>query len=231
MSESRNAVLDEAQISLHEAQTLKVMREIEALEQEAQVRAVKLQLDQAQLTQAERFIAIDKAKAEENRIYTFYGAVSSGSVGPALKALGEWHRRAPHEPIEIIFNSPGGSVLDGLALYDYIHELRHRGTPINTVTMGMAASMGGILLQAGEKRIASKNALILIHEVSMGAGGKMSEIEDELAFGKKLQQKCLDILAERSTMTARQINTKWQKKDWWLDANEALKLGFVDEVR
>ena len=231
MSEARNPDLDAANLRLIEAQIGKVKAETDGILQEGASRAVKMQLDNAQLQQTRRYLSKEAAEAHENRIYTFYGAVSASSVSPAIKALGEWHRRSPEAPIEIIFNSPGGNVLDGLALYDFIHELRHLGTPINTVTMGMAASMGGILLQAGERRIATKNALILIHEVSMGAGGKMSEIEDELAFGKKLQQKCLDILASRSTMTARQINTKWQKKDWWIDSDEALKLGFIDEVR
>lgn len=231
MSDSRNEALDAAQIAVANATVRKIEAEIGGLYQEAEVRDIKLRLDTAQLHQSERALEIERAKAEENRIYTFYGAVSSSSVGPALKSLGEWHRRDASAPIELIFNSPGGNVLDGLALFDYIQELRHRGTPINTVTMGMAASMGGILLQAGEKRIASKNSLILIHEVSAGAGGKVSEIEDQLKFMEVLQAKCLAILAERSSMTVKQIATKWKKTDWWLGADEALKLGFVDEVR
>ncbi len=224
MSEERNPELDAANLRLIEAK-------ISHTEAERKIADVKLELDLAQLHQTKRFVAIEQAKAEENRIYTFYGAVSSSSVAPAIKTLGEWHRRDPHSKIEIIFNSPGGNVLDGLALFDYILELRHQGTPIDTVTMGMAASMGGILLQAGEKRIATKNALVLIHEVSSGAGGKVSEIEDQLKFMEVLQQKCLAILAERSTMSVRQIATKWKKTDWWLGADEALALGFVDEVR
>lgn len=179
----------------------------------------------------ERYLRSERAKADESRIMDFNGAVSGSSAAAARQKLADWHRRDPGEPIEIIFNSPGGSVIDGLALYDYILELRRRGTRITTITMGMAASMGGILLQAGDLRVASANSVILIHEVSSGAGGKVSEIEDQLKFMEVLQDKCLNILADRSTLSVLQIRKRWIKKDWWLTADEALKLGFVDEIR
>lgn len=178
-----------------------------------------------------RFVRDEAAKSDEARILTFYGPVTQTSASGAISKLSEWYRRSPGEDIEIVFNSPGGSVIDGLALFDYIQELRRRGTKITTITMGMAASMGGVLLQAGDLRIASPNSVMLIHEVSAGSHGKVSEIEDHLKFMEVLQGKCLDILAERSIMTARQIATKWKKTDWWLSADEALKLGFVDEIR
>lgn len=184
-----------------------------------------------EIAASERYMRAELAKADDARVLSFYGAVTSSSASAAIQKLSDWHRRDPGLPIEIIFNSPGGSVIDGLALFDYILDLRSRGTHITTITMGMAASMGGVLLQSGDHRIASKHSVLLIHEVSSGAGGKVSEIEDQLKFMELLQAKCLDILAERSTMSTRQIATKWKKTDWWLPADEALKLGFVDEVR
>lgn len=72
---------------------------------------------------------------------------------------------------------------------------------------------------------------MLIHEVSFGAGGKIGEVEDEVAFVRKIQSRVLDIFAQRSTLTRRQIENRWRRKDWWLDSAEALKLAFVDEVR
>jgi ATP-dependent Clp endopeptidase proteolytic subunit ClpP len=173
----------------------------------------------------------DLADASEHRILTFYGEVGAVSVAKALTELGIWARRDPTQPIKLIFNSPGGSVFDGLALFDYLTELRSDGHQITTVGMGMAASMGGVLLQAGSHRVLAPNAYMLIHEVSSLAWGGASELEDEVAFVKRLQDRILDILAERSTMTRQQIARKWKRKDWWLDAPEALKLGFVDEVR
>ncbi len=171
------------------------------------------------------------ADASEHRILTFYGEVGTVSVAKALTELGIWARRDPGQPIKLIFNSPGGSVIDGLALFDYIRELQAAGHQVETVGLGMAASMGGVLLQAGGHRVMGPNAYMLIHEVSSLAWGNASELEDEVAFVKRLQDRILDILAERSTLSKTQIARRWKRKDWWLDAPEALRLGFIDEIR
>jgi ATP-dependent Clp endopeptidase proteolytic subunit ClpP len=181
--------------------------------------------------------ALERTKAETlaspqyTGIYTFYGSVNSDSVKTAMRDLGAWARREPEANFRIVFNSPGGSVIDGFAFFDFIKELRSLGHNIETVALGYAASMGGILLQAGDKRVIGSNAYMLIHEISSFAFGKASELEDELKLVKRLQEKALDILAERSTMNKSQIKRKWVKTDWWIDAAEALEFGFVDEIR
>lgn len=164
-----------------------------------------------------------------NRTYNFWGMVNGKTAGDCVFQTGIWARQSS-DPIKIIFNSPGGNVIDGLALYDYIKELQGSGIQINTHSIGMAASMGGILLQAGGVRSMGANAYLLIHEVSAGAGGKMTDLEDEIEFLKRLQDRLVNILGERSTMTTRQIKTRWKRKDWWLGAAEALELGFIDEI-
>lgn len=166
-----------------------------------------------------------------HHIYTLNESVNARSSQNAIEALALWHRTDPKCEIEFIINSPGGSVIEGMALFDYLTMLRRAGHKITTTTLGMAASMGGILLQAGDHRVMGKEAYILIHEVAFGAGGKIGEVEDSVAFSKMIQKRILDILSSRSTMTAKQIDAKWKRKDWWLDSDEALKLGFVDEVR
>lgn len=170
------------------------------------------------------------AEYGQHRTYTFYDSVKQASVEKAMREIGAMCRRDPGQDLKIVLNSPGGSVLDGLALFDFLQVLRSEGHHIEVVALGMAASMGGVLLQAGDVRSIGKNAWLLIHEVSSGAIGNVSEIEDELEFIKKLQDNLVKILAERSTMTERQIKTKWKKKDWWLSATEALELGFVDQI-
>lgn len=172
-----------------------------------------------------------EASKDEAHIYTFLGPVDLESTQVCIDSIGQWHREDPDRPIEIVFNSPGGGVMDGLALFDYIHEIREKGTRIDTVVLGSAASMAGVLLQAGEKRILGKHAYMMIHEVSAGAIGSMSKLEDATAFLKQLQGRLLTILASRSNLTEDEIKEKWERKDWWLSAEEALELGFADEIR
>lgn len=151
-----------------------------------------------------------------------------------IDALEHWGLRDPGEPVLININSPGGSVTEGLAMYDTIMRLRRNGHKVTTRGMGLVASMAGVLLQAGEERIMDKRAKLLIHEGSttfskdshMTAG----DMEDAQFFSKMLRNDILDILSERSTLSRRQIENKWARRDWVLTADEALKYGFVDRV-
>lgn len=171
----------------------------------------------------------DDVEPLQRRILPFLHPVNDRSVTGAMYHLHKMAAKSS-DPITIWLNSPGGYVVDGLALFDYIISLRETGIEINTVVLGEAASMGGILLQAGTKRYVGASAHILIHEVSAGAIGKASEIEDELAYIERLQKRLVSILAERSTLSPVQIKRKWKRTDWWLDADEAIDLGFADGV-
>jgi ATP-dependent protease ClpP protease subunit len=95
---------------------------------------------------------------------------------------------------------------------------------------GMIASMAAILMQAGDERVLDENAWFMIHEISSRLGGKSSDMEDELKFVKRLQDRALAILSERSTLSKTQIARRWKKTDDWMSAEEALQLGFVDRV-
>lgn len=163
-------------------------------------------------------------------VYNFIGVVNGLTVEQCINSLVSWVRIQPGRDITLILNSPGGSVIDGLALYDVLIDLRRNGHKVTTVARGMAASMGGILLQAGDVRVVEPNAHVLIHEVSSGAIGKISEIEDEMAFLRQLQGRLLGILGERSTLSVDEIRRRWERKDWWLGAAEAVELGFADRV-
>lgn len=172
-----------------------------------------------------------EASKDEARIYTFTGPITLDSTQYCIDHLGQWHREDPARPIQIVFNSPGGGVMDGLALYDYIHEIRSQGTRVDTVVLGFAASMAAVLLQAGEERIVGRHAYTMIHEVSSQAIGSMSELEDATKFTKQLQGRLLDILADRSTLSRDEIETKWARRDWWISSEEAVELGFADTIR
>ena len=147
-----------------------------------------------------------------------------------IDALDHWGLRDPGEPVEIVIDSPGGSVFDGISLFDSILRLRRAGHHVTTRGRGMIASMAAVLLQSGDERTMDANAQLMIHEISFGAAGKMSKMEEDVAFGKKLEGRLLDILAERSKLTKAQIARKWKKTDWWMNAEEALAAGFIDVI-
>jgi ATP-dependent Clp protease protease subunit len=198
----------------------------------AEIRKLQLEtertlLELSALRRRERDVVADPSEAH---VYTFYSSVDAESVQQCMAELGQWSRRDPGSPITVIFNSPGGSVLDGLALFDYLRRLRSIGHFVTTMALGRAASMGAVLLQAGNHRVVGENAFLLIHEVSNHTTGKVSEMEDGVEFTRRLQKRLLAILAGRSTLTEPQIARRWTRNEWWLDAAEAVTLGLADEV-
>jgi ATP-dependent Clp endopeptidase proteolytic subunit ClpP len=200
--------------------------------QAADLRRINAVAETAELDLAKkkREIAREMASPEENLTYTFYDGVSEESVKPCLAELSKWSRRFPGKDMTIILNSPGGSVIAGLALYDYILKLRADGHHVTVVCLGMAASMGGILLQAGDKRVIGKYSQVLIHEVASGTVGKIWAQDDTLSFSKSLWAQLSEILAERSKLTVAQVRARALRKDWWLTSTEAIELGFADEI-
>jgi ATP-dependent protease ClpP protease subunit len=179
----------------------------------------------------EREAAATLAGNDYNRVYLFNGAVTESSVRMAINRLTEWHRLYPEAGIEIIFSSGGGSIVDGMALFDFITDLKAQGHKITTSTLGIAASMAGILLQAGDVRTMGREAWLMIHEASFRTEGKIGEVDDTVEWIKKVQERVLDIFAARSKMPRAEIKERWTRRDWWIDSTEALRLGFVDALR
>jgi len=231
----RDAVRAEGEKSKAEAkkaisEAKRVDKETERLTEELREAVVRAELSEMGLererTKREKELAAD----EYHFTYTFNGQVSENSVRACISQLSIWSRTVPGCPMEIVFTSPGGEIISGMTLFDYIQVLRRAGHHVTTVSLGMAASMAGILLQAGSERIMGREAWLLIHEASFGAGGKIGEVEDTVKWVKAIQKRILKIFASRSNMTERQIATRWKRTDWWIDSDEALKLGFIDSI-
>lgn len=168
------------------------------------------------------------------RVYRFTSDIGDKSIEKCMDALSTWSRIEPGCAMEIIILSPGGSVLHGFALYDFLTTLKGNGHRLTIGAQGYAASMAGVLLQAGDVRYMGRNSFMLVHEISnLGLGSKMGEIEDALEFLNKLQTRVLTIFEERSGGLAKAefLKLRWSRKDWWLDATEAKALGLIDEVR
>ncbi len=173
-----------------------------------------------------------EASNDEHHLFAFYFPISGQSSAFCMQTLGLWARRNPEQtiPFTIEIGSPGGAVLPGFALIDYIYDLRDQGFTINTTGLGEVASMAAVLLQAGDVRSLGRNSYLLIHEPSSMETGKLSALKDEAKFVERLGDRLAATLAERSNLTPRQIKNRWDRKDWWLDAEEALKCGFIDRI-
>jgi ATP-dependent Clp protease protease subunit len=131
----------------------------------------------------------------------------------------------------LIINSPGGSVIDGLALYDTLRFVSEEsGREVTTVALGYAASMGGVLLQAGDVRLITPSSSVLIHEISSGSRGSTGRIKDHMEHVEMLTDRIVKILASRSTLTEDELREKWDRKDWWLTAEDVVRFGFADRI-
>ena len=130
--------------------------------------------------------------------------------------------------IQMYINSPGGSVYSGLGVYDTMQYI----TPdVSTICIGMAASMGAVLLTAGAhgKRTALKHARVMMHQPSGAIGGQASDIDITVNEIKKVKKNLYDILAFHTSKSTKQIE-KDCDRDYWLTAEEAKDYGLVDEV-
>jgi ATP-dependent Clp protease, protease subunit len=173
-----------------------------------------------------------------NKVYRFVNPVVQESVSDCMMVLSRWSRLDPGCDMEVVFCSPGGSIIDGFALYDFIQDLKRKGHKVTTKTIGYAASMAGVLLQAGSERVMGKESWLLIHEASFLAMGKMGAVEDTVEWVKRMCESIIDIFAERaSAKTGKSVKVikstikkNWTRKDWWLSATEALDYGFCDKV-
>ena len=134
----------------------------------------------------------------------------------------------PDKDIHIYINSPGGSVTDGLAMYDTMQFVT---CDVNTYCIGIAASMGSVLLTAGTKgkRFCLPNSHVMIHQVSGGAQGTASDVERTIGFMFNLKKRLNGILAEHTGKTVEQVEND-SDRDNYMTAEEAAAYGLVDKV-
>lgn len=236
--EARESTAEERERAAAEARKFDAearLANAEAAEAESRAAVAALELDrETQKRERERH-----ADDYQDRTYRFLSGVEESSVKACIAKLDAWHRDDPACDMTIIFDSPGGAVIPGFHLFDHILGLRD-DHHVTTMTRGYAASMGGILLQAGDTRVMGRNAHLMIHEVSFGAQGKIGDVEDWVDFAKLLWNRALDIFAERCAtagdtatkrLSRRALDTRSRRKNWWIPADQALAFGLVDEVR
>ena len=134
-----------------------------------------------------------------------------------------------HKDITLYINSSGGLVSSGLAIYDAMNMVKSQ---VSTVCIGRASSMGCLLLINGakNKRFILPNAEVMIHELSGGTFGKLTEMQEHLDHSKSLNSRLMKIIVENTNLNWKQVKDSTVNKDKWFNAHEAKKYGIVDKI-
>ena len=164
----------------------------------------------------------------KDRIIMIGSAIDDNVANSVVSQLLFLQAQDAAKDIYLYINSPGGSVTAGMAIYD---TMQHIKPDVQTIAMGMAASMGSFLLAAGAKgkRFALPNAEVMIHQPLGGAQGQATEIEIAAKHILKTREKLNKILAERTGQPLEKIE-KDTDRDNYLSASEAAEYGLIDEV-
>ena len=159
----------------------------------------------------------------------FLGTPINDQVANLVVAQLLWlDRENPEKEIQLYVNSPGGEIYPGLAIYDTMQMLR---APLSTIAVGWTASMGTVLLAAGQKgrRYALPHATIHMHPAGGGARGYAPDVEIQYKELKRMQDLLHNILAKHTNQTAEKIAEDFDR-DFFMDPEQAVEYGIIDEV-
>jgi ATP-dependent Clp protease protease subunit len=166
----------------------------------------------------------------EKRTVYLWGVVDDKSARDIVSKLLLLDADKPGEEIKFYINSPGGVVTSGMVMYD---TLKMISSPVSTICMGLAASMGSILLSAGTKgkRYIYPHGEVMIHQPSLGGymQATSADIEIQATQIRKTKELGAKILADNCGKTVEQIMADFDR-DYWMDATEAVAYGIVDQV-
>ena len=169
---------------------------------------------------------IDSKILNKRKVF-LWGQIDDNSAKHVIDRLLYLEMLEPGKEIQLIINSPGGYVTSGFAIYDTMKGI---SSPISTICAGLAASMGSIILSAGEKgrRFVLPHARVMIHQPSGGAGGPASDIEIQMDELIKTKQLGATILANNCGQTVDKIMKDFNR-DYWMSAKESVEYGIVDD--
>lgn len=164
----------------------------------------------------------------EDRIVLLSGEIENNLAKIIIAQLLFLDNQSHDEPINLYINSPGGSVVDGLAIIDTMNLI---SAPVHTYCMGMCASMGAMILSQGEKghRYCLPNGEVMIHQPLGGAKGQATDIEISANRIIKMKKKLIKMLAEACNQDYEKVYNDCER-DYYLDAEEALEYGIIDKV-
>jgi len=164
----------------------------------------------------------------KERIIFIGGPVTDDLANSIVAQLLHLEQEDPKKDITLYINSPGGSVSAGMAMIDTMNFIK---PDVSTVCIGMAASMGAMLLSAGAKgkRFMLPNGTVMIHQPMSGVEGQASDIEITAKRIIKLKELLRDMLVKATGQKKDKIEQDMDR-DYWMDANESLKYGIIDKV-
>ena len=166
----------------------------------------------------------------KDRIIFLSEDVNSASASLVVAQLLFLESEDPDKEISLYINSPGGSITDGMAIVDTMNYIK---SPVSTICVGMAASMGAVLLASGAKgkRFATPNAEILIHQplISGGLSGQTTEIKIHADHMVRTREKLNKLLSERTGQSLERIEMDTER-DNYMTAGEALEYGLIDGI-
>jgi ATP-dependent Clp protease protease subunit len=169
----------------------------------------------------------DKKFIEQRKVF-LWGAVDDKSAKEITDRLLYLEAIDPGKEITFYINSPGGMVTSGMVIYDTMQMI---SSPVSTVCMGMAASMGSILLSGGKKgsRYIFPHGEVMIHQPSGGGRGTSADLEIMAVQMQKTKEMGARILAENCGQTFEKVMKDFDR-DYWMDANESIAYGIVDKL-
>ncbi|HRD44199.1 MAG TPA: ATP-dependent Clp protease proteolytic subunit [Ferruginibacter sp.] len=169
----------------------------------------------------------DKKFIEQRKIF-LWGPVEDKSAKDITDRLLYLEAFSPGKEITFYINSPGGVITSGMVIYDTMQMI---SSPVSTVCMGMAASMGSILLSGGAKgrRFIFPHGEVMIHQPSGGGRGTSADLEIMAVQMQKAKEMGAKILAENCGQSVEKIMKDFDR-DYWMDAKESVAYGIVDKV-
>ena len=172
---------------------------------------------------------LEKYFFEKRSVY-LWGVVDDKSAKEVVSKFLLLEADKPGEEIKFYINSPGGVVTSGMVMYDTMRMMK---SPVSTICMGLAASMGSILLSGGVKgrRFIYPHGEVMIHQPSLGGSmrGVSADLEIQAVQTKKVKDIGAKILAQNCGKTVEQIMKDFDR-DYWMDAKESLEYGIVDKL-
>ena len=164
----------------------------------------------------------------EDRIIFLGEGVNEQTANVVVAQLLHLANEDPDKDIQLYINSPGGSVYDGLAIYDTMQYIK---PDVQTIGIGLQASMGAFLLSAGAKgkRFVLPNARVMIHQPSSGTQGKVTDQEISLREALEIKERLATSMSENTGQKLDKIKADMER-DFWMSAEAAVKYGLADEV-